>query len=207
MLDSHAFNKLERRLERLVSLQNNHSPGAYKFIPFNSGRFKLILEEAIRQALIIQPEAGKNYKSIKFLDVGCGIGTKLFLAQTLTPLLDVYGLEISKDYAKIASDLTREDWLDGPNPNIIVADALTFPDYSKFDIIYFFCPLQDETLENKLEAKIAADCKPGCVVMAVYNPSNVWGNTKRFTNLGSVFIKKRVARSKHGRQRRKTSSK
>ena len=44
-------------------------------------------------------------------------------------------------------------------------DAMTF-DYSGFDVIYFYRPFRDSTLEAALERRIWRQAKPGAAVLA-----------------------------------------
>lgn len=69
-----------------------------------------------------------------FLEVGCGLGVKLYLARKLCGVEDVQGIEINPLYASIASQL-----IDGKIHNM---DAREFTDYDQFDVIYAYSPLR-----------------------------------------------------------------
>lgn len=62
----------------------------------------------------------------RFLDVGCGLGNKVWLAQKIG--FDAYGVEINQKYADIAGECV------GMN-RIFCRDGITFPDYDQYDVI------------------------------------------------------------------------
>ena len=76
--------------------------------------------------------------SLRFLDVGCGFGGKVWIAEALG--FDSMGLEINPKYARIASECAGSD-------RILCTDALNFKDYSSFDVIYFYNPMPSDELE------------------------------------------------------------
>jgi len=90
-------------------------------------------------------------QNLRFLDVGCGLGSKVGIAQSLG--FDAYGLEINPYYAAIASEQV------GPN-RILCTDAVGFCDYGKFDVIYFYNPM----VSDEIEQSIMASAKMGAIV-------------------------------------------
>lgn len=87
----------------------------------------------------------------RFLDVGCGLGSKVGIAQSLG--FDAYGLEINPQYAAIASEQV------GPN-RILCTDAVGFREYGNFDVIYFYNPM----VSGEIEQAIMANAKLGAIV-------------------------------------------
>lgn len=81
----------------------------------------------------------------KFLDVGSGLGTKLYLADTLG--FEPWGIEHNLQYV----DLCYHLW-----PEFVVheCNALEFEDYNKFDVIYSFRCARDSALQDKLNEHI-----------------------------------------------------
>jgi len=100
--------------------------------------------------------------SPRFLDVGCGLGNKVWIAQTLG--FDAYGLEINPKYAEIAGECV------GAN-RIFNHDGITFPDYDKYDVIYFYNPMPS----SELESAILANARKGTIIyhaIALQQPPN-----------------------------------
>jgi SAM-dependent methyltransferase len=87
----------------------------------------------------------------KFLDVGCGLGSKVWIAQELG--FDAYGIEINKQYAEIAEEFV------GPH-RIICQDGVLYPDYDQYDVVYFFNPMPT----SELEAAILKGAKQGAII-------------------------------------------
>jgi SAM-dependent methyltransferase len=81
---------------------------------------------------------------LRFLDVGCGLGNKVWIAQELG--FDAYGIEINQKYVEIASEYIGAD-------RIFCHDGVTFEDYAQYDVIYFYNPMPSVELENAILAK------------------------------------------------------
>jgi len=77
----------------------------------------------------------------RFLDVGCGLGNKVWIAQSLG--FDAYGLEINAKYAEIASECVGAD-------RIFCHDGITFQGYEDYDVIYFYNPMPTDELESAI---------------------------------------------------------
>jgi len=89
--------------------------------------------------------------SPRFLDVGCGLGNKVWIAQTLG--FDAYGLEINPKYAEIAGECVGAD-------RILCQDGITFPDYDAYDVIYFYNPMPS----SELETAIVTNARKGAII-------------------------------------------
>jgi SAM-dependent methyltransferase len=100
----------------------------------------------------------------RFLDVGCGAGTKVVLAAAFFAHAD--GLELDPGYAAVAGRLlgTRH----APRTGLLAGDALAFDAYAGYDVIYFYQPMRDDTKLAALERRIALAAKPGTVLIAPY---------------------------------------
>jgi SAM-dependent methyltransferase len=109
---------------------------------------------------ILPKDVNNKYK---FLDVGCGVGHKVFLAHTLLNF-QAFGLDLRKLFVKRAEILC--DSLLGRNQaNFIHCNAFDYTDFGLYDVIYFYSPIADRQLESKLEQKIAAEAKKGAIVV------------------------------------------
>jgi hypothetical protein len=87
----------------------------------------------------------------RFLDVGCGLGSKVWIAQALG--FEAHGLEINPNYAAIAGECVGTD-------RIVCHDGITFPAYDHYDVIYFYNPMPT----NELETAILKNAKKGAII-------------------------------------------
>jgi SAM-dependent methyltransferase len=120
-----------------------------------------------------------NKKTRKFVDVGCGVGQKVYLAFKYR--FDAYGIEVRPPYVDVARQLlVRYLWntllADYPS-HVIQVDALQF-DFKDFDVIYFYRPMWDSKLEAQLERQIAKTAKEGAIVLAK-SPASLFGDFSR----------------------------
>lgn len=118
---------------------------------------------------------------VRFLDVGCGGGTKMIVASHFFEVAD--GLEYNSDYVAHAErtlELARAEGC-----TIIEGDALTFNDYSSYDVIYAFRPLSDRVMLAELETTILDQAKPGTLIIAPMGQS--YAQSDRATHLGDVL--------------------
>lgn len=128
----------------------------------------------IESLLVVDRLLGRKSAALpKFLDVGCGIGSKVILAGQLG--LDAYGLEVNAKYAKIAEALvyrtnTFYDY-ESPQPlkrtfkKIFRADGRKF-DYSPYDIIYFYVPNCNAAAQEQMTDQIITTAKKGTFILA-----------------------------------------
>lgn len=126
------------------------------WMPFPLPVFVSMLYEAVAEA-----------PGDRFLEIGCGPGSKLLVAQELFGL-DVHGIERTAAYVAAAWELGLA---------AEVADAAGYPRYGDPDIIWFNRPFRDPDPEYKLECQVWADMKPGAVVMCAnleYPPPSSW---------------------------------
>jgi trans-aconitate methyltransferase len=91
----------------------------------------------------------------RFLEIGCGIGTKMLLAQAIFQL-DVTGFDRVPEFVEQAC---------GNGLNAVRADAATWDGYGEFDIVWFNRPLREAAEEAALETRVWEFTAPGTVVM------------------------------------------
>lgn len=127
----------------------SHRPGFNQdrlpWMPFQGADFLALLSEAVVEA-----------NGPLFLDVGCGIGTKVRLAEVIFSL-ESYGVEIDERMVEASRSLVPG--------KVDPTDALNYSGYDKFDIIWMYRPFRNPALQRELEELIFATAKPGTVVV------------------------------------------
>lgn len=120
----------------------------------------------------------------KFIDVGCGIGTKLVAAREIgfTPT----GIDISEKYVAVAKHLLSADDCRATRYQserrklwaVECRDGKTF-DFSGYHVIYFYCPQCDSKLEEQLEKRILETADVGAYVVGYNSSYSIWDNDTR----------------------------
>lgn len=85
-----------------------------------------------------------------FLDVSCGIGNTVLMAQTLG--FDAYGLDKSRRVIKYA--VCNRD-------KIITHDPMSYRDYDKFDVIYAYGPYSNVRMQSEFTYEVFRQIKSG----------------------------------------------
>lgn len=122
----------------------------HRWVPFPCGSFV----DACLEAFYL---TGGVVKSKKFLDIGCGIGTKVMLADVL---FDASGFELNEEYLKVAKLIGCRDVWQG--------DALEFEKYGDYDILYFYCPFRDDMLQVKFERHVYKHMRKGAILIPMH---------------------------------------
>lgn len=159
-----------------AQVHRNLTGGGSTYMPLDPDEFLRQLGEAF--ALWCQ--GNTSIYPPKFIDVGCGIGTKVLLAREAG--FDAYGIEMSPAYVEIARNLMERSPRHGAGggyrrevpghlSKIILGDAVV-ADYSPYDVIYFFNPSWDR--EHQLEQRILDTAKPGAIILANNPQLGVW---------------------------------
>jgi trans-aconitate methyltransferase len=118
-------------------------PKFLPWMPFSWPEFISLLAEAL-------PEMPGD----RFLDVGCGPGTRMLLAR------DIFGLDV-KGFDRVPAYVAaaRENEL-----FTTLEDALEYKSYGEFDFIWMNRPIRDQELQGRLEAKVWDEMSPGAVI-------------------------------------------
>jgi len=143
----------DRELEQLYKERETSDPDPemWRWSPLELAEFDRMLSVA---AHIL---AGNT--RIKFCEAGCGIGTKLYLAEHYHGM-EAVGYEISDDYLAKALEL-------GVDARYM--DLRTeSPDWSSFDIVYTARPFKDDKYEVSWEKSVQDVMKPGAVLISAY---------------------------------------
>lgn len=154
---SRRYNALLRmfyRLEMAISeSEKNINQGCYPYIPFAHNIFHRKLKEVVTNL-----SKSKPWNDIFFLEVGCGIGTKLYIAAELVELNHVCGIEISEYYSSIARSFLGQDI-------VLTMNALHYKHYDKHDVIYSYSPMIG-TEQTQLTDLIKNNMKQGAIYMS-----------------------------------------
>ncbi|MEM7057830.1 MAG: class I SAM-dependent methyltransferase [Pseudomonadota bacterium] len=137
------------------------SPEAHAYIPIDLNEFFEGLFE-LERILAADPDFDHPelaHRPARFVDAGCGTGRLVHLLHATDRMnfLDIHGFDLSE---KMIS-LGRERF--GLGEKIFVADCLDF-DYSGYDVIFFYRPLEDEALEHQFENRIVEQMRKGAYV-------------------------------------------
>jgi len=119
---------------------------AYGFQPFRMHDFRVMLMIA-----------ASNTKGRKFLDAGCGIGSKVWVAQNEFGL-DAYGIDIVDEYLSQAHSI-------GVRAGF--ADIRDYQAFGEYDIIYYYGPFREYGEQAAFETRLHAEMKPGALLMTV----------------------------------------
>jgi hypothetical protein len=138
----------------------------FDLVPYDAHSFLSYLDLACHVMRVLH---NREPATLRFLDIGCGIGTKVHLAGQLG--LDAYGLELRRDYCKLADLLVPG--------RICQGDALTHSCYGDYDILFFYRPIRHGEMERRLEKRVYADAKEGAVVIGV-GPTHYGDRPPRF---------------------------
>jgi len=129
---------------------------------------------------------GDRRNEYSFLDIGCGIGNIVLLARKVG--FDAYGLEYNEKIYDIAKRFLGES-------RIFKGDMTSFRDYDKYDVLYYYIPIEDGNVMESFAAKLAKAVKPGAYIIP-NGCSGVFHYSKEFDKLNlaegsySIYRKK-----------------
>ncbi|MFL4470362.1 class I SAM-dependent methyltransferase [Tateyamaria armeniaca] len=130
--------------------------GLHRDIALPISQFSAMLGAAYRICL-----AQRKTHALRFLDVGCGGGTKVLAATTCFETCD--GLEYEEGTVALGTKLL--DILGADRCRLIHGDAFTFSDYASYDTLYFYRPMKSTEDMIALEARVLDQAEPGTVLM------------------------------------------
>jgi len=156
--------------KRSSTLDKLHS---YPFIPL---RPDIILSELIFAIELLTGKFGRDSwtKAPKFLDAGCGPGNIMLLAGACG--FNPYGIELDTEAIEHAKHF---------NPyyrNISRRNILTYKDYGKFDVVYYYCPINGPKQTN-FEELVEDTMKVGAILLPHLKKSRRIIDDERFKRL------------------------
>lgn len=171
-LHSRTWDRMHAHLSPHIPNLYHDTPGHHGDLPYPSTDFLRYAMAARRICLAMHKHAAA------FLDVGCGIGLKVFQAAELFP--HAHGLEYEPAHVGTGQTMMqRAGW---PEVKIFQADALTFDHYADYDVLYVYKPMYGDALEQ-MEARMIAQARPGTLLIAPYTDF-----TTRFETFGCARI-------------------
>lgn len=142
----------------------------YSWVPFPCNNFVDLLIDAF---FVTGQDRSKT-----FLEIGCGIGTKVMLADVL---FDASGFDIEEEYLDTARKIGCK--------KVFAADAMDFEGYGDYDVLYYYAPFKEEVLQKRFENRLYAQMKPG-QVLAPMHTMTMWHRYNDMTPHGRyLFVK------------------
>ena len=123
-------------------------------------RYEILLTAANRVCTVLNRTTPQ-----RFVDVGCGGGTRVFVASRYFPYAD--GFDYDMGYVEAGQDTMKA--IGASQSEIFYANALTYEGYDTYDIIYFYRPLRDEVLLAQMQQHIIRTARPGTILIAPYD--------------------------------------
>ncbi|THB74065.1 MAG: class I SAM-dependent methyltransferase [Desulfobulbaceae bacterium] len=119
-------------------------------------------------------EQQSSSEPIKFIDIGCGIGNILLIAEMME--FEIFGIE--KDLASLetAKGLVGEEY-------VSCQDIWTFDRIDQFDIVYYFRPFCEKNYQLRFERLVEEHIKPGGILIANRKMSTEIGQQPEFIRL------------------------
>jgi len=148
----------------------NPKTSYYGYIPFGIYEYSYLVGR-IRD-IIVKREIPLS--QIKFLEVGCGIGVKMTVAQEILGIYpeQLEGIEIDSNMVALSENFTRS--------KVHNIDAFDFKNYSNFNIIYYYVPIANRELECKLERLIEDNLKVGSFIIAIGKQDTEFRTSKKY---------------------------
>ena len=130
--------------------------------------------EQIRLARNLLVDSGTKPDQLSFIDIGCGIGNILLLAEMMG--FKIFGIE------KDTASLTTARNLVGAE-SVSQADIWEFDKLDVYDIIYYFRPFCERKLQIAFEQRIENNLKSGGILIANRKMGEAINTDHRFKRL------------------------
>ncbi len=145
--------------------RNQILPTNWNYITYSHMRFYTTL---------LHLTSGKQISSMRFLEMGCGLGTKLYIASKWLGFGTSDGVEINPTYAEIARDM-----LSGKG-NVFCLDVRSFRDYDKYDFIYSYGEVREILAEKEIKKIVMNAMKKGAFLLTAQMNAEItlWQKTE-----------------------------
>lgn len=131
----------------------NDTSNEYPFVPMDTRQAYAqisLARDLLRREKKMRP-------GVSFIDVGCGIGNILLMAEVMD--FTVFGIEKDEYPYKIARKLMGEE-------SVAQDDIWAFKRFNDFDVIYYFRPFSEKMQQVAFEHMIEEQLKPGGILIA-----------------------------------------
>jgi len=142
----------------------------YPFVPMDTRQ----AFDQIRLAHACLVDSAGLKEPYSFMDVGCGIGNVLLLAEQIG--FEVFGIEKDPYPCAVGRKLMGDECVQQ-------GDIWEFDGYEQFDVIYYFRPFHEGETQRRFEKMIEDRLKPGGVLIANRKMSDQILGDERFVRL------------------------
>ncbi len=158
----------------------NNKAGSYGYVPTRS------IAELVEILTTVLSYTTKKLKreNISFLDAGCGVGNILLLAQVVG-FHPIHGIELDANTVRLAKkllggvDTSRSNYFE---PRVINTDLSKYDEYKRYDVIYYYQPLQPRSIPGKKFLSLMREnMNIGAIV--IVNGEDPFKKDKRFKNI------------------------
>ena len=118
--------------------------------------------------LLYQEGRGRQDDVCTFIDIGCGIGNVMLLAEPFG--FEVHGIEKDANPRQVAEKLF------GPG-RVLAEDVFGYDGYGGFDVVYYFRPLADKPRQIEFERLVEEGMRPGAILIANGRYSSLDGDS------------------------------
>jgi SAM-dependent methyltransferase len=160
-----AFNTMLALETRWVpSVSGAGRAGSHPYVPYPLGRFMLGMRAA---KMYFIPFDHERAEPRRFLDVGCGTGTKSMLAAQMNWYAD--GLDFVPEYVAAARELMNTQ----VESKVYEADAMKFDRYGDYDVCYMYRPLVSDESMAALVSVVCDQIRDGSILfIPTYDPTD-----------------------------------
>ncbi len=142
------------------------SQGGFAYIPIEMNEFFEVLfqlEDILADDVDYQ-HSELRHRPLTFVEVGCGIGRNVHVlnATNRFNFEKIDGFDVVEEYVRIGKKHF------GDELSIFVEDCMSF-DYSGYDVVYFYRPLQDERMQKRFEDYLIKTMKSGSYIIGCFN--------------------------------------
>lgn len=150
------FGSLEEIEAKWLGIERSQDPDpdVWRWSPLPLPKFVEMMAIATMARSIV--ELGRRPT---FFEPGCGVGTKLYVAQEEFDL-EASGWELFPEYVEQCGEL-------GVKAEVHDLRAEE-PDWASFDIIYTSRPFKDDDYERRWEARVQERMRPGAVLIQAF---------------------------------------
>jgi SAM-dependent methyltransferase len=132
----------------------------WNYVPYSHLRFYKALKELVEAKNDSNP-----VKDVKFLELGCGLGTKLYIASQWVGCGKVDGIEINPTYAEIARNMVAK------RGTVHCMNVKEFKQYGDYDIIYTYGEVREDN--NHTINLVKEAMKPGAILLQSFISASI----------------------------------